>query len=52
MNTRDQQNLDRLDGVQGEGADEALQQIVSGFQRFRTEVFPEQEELFQKLANA
>jgi carbonic anhydrase len=33
-------------------ADDALQQIVDGFKRFRKEVFPEQEELFKKLANA
>ncbi|MEN0105863.1 MAG: carbonic anhydrase [Pseudomonas sp.] len=52
MNTRDQQNIDRLDPTQSEGADEALQQIVAGFKRFRTEVFPEQEEFFQKLATA
>ncbi|TWI57490.1 carbonic anhydrase [Pseudomonas duriflava] len=33
-------------------ADEALQQIVDGFKRFRQDVFPEQKELFKKLANA
>ena len=37
---------------QAEGAQEALQHIVEGFQRFRHEVFPQQEELFRKLANA
>ena len=35
-----------------ENADEALSSIVKGFKRFRKEVFPEQEELFKKLANA
>ena len=33
-------------------ADEALGNIVEGFKRFRREVFPEQEELFKKLATA
>ncbi|MBU3059275.1 carbonic anhydrase, partial [Pseudomonas indica] len=37
---------------QAEGAEEALRHIVEGFQRFRHEVFPQQEELFRKLANA
>ncbi|GIZ10746.1 carbonic anhydrase [Pseudomonas sp. NCCP-436] len=35
-----------------ETAEQALQNIVSGFKRFRNEVFPEQEELFKKLAKA
>jgi len=35
-----------------ESAEEALQSIVDGFKRFRTEVFPQQEELFKKLATA
>ncbi|MCU9946276.1 carbonic anhydrase [Pseudomonas sp. PDM13] len=34
-----------------ESADEALRNIVEGFQRFRDEVFPEQEELFKRLAH-
>ncbi|MBA6419429.1 carbonic anhydrase [Pseudomonas neustonica] len=33
-----------------ETAEEALQQIVDGFNRFRHEVYPEQQELFKKLA--
>ncbi|UQB26487.1 carbonic anhydrase [Pseudomonas syringae] len=33
-------------------ADVALKQIVDGFVHFRNEVFPQQEELFKKLANA
>ncbi|MDR6234248.1 carbonic anhydrase [Pseudomonas oryzihabitans] len=32
--------------------DEALLQLVDGFKRFRQDVFPEQEALFKKLANA
>ena len=35
-----------------ETADQALQSIVDGFKRFRHEVFPQQEELFKKLATA
>lgn len=35
-----------------ETAEEALQSIVDGFKRFRSEVFPQQEELFKKLATA
>ena len=35
-----------------ESADEALGKIVEGFKRFRTEVFPQQEELFKALATA
>jgi carbonic anhydrase len=35
-----------------ESAEEALNAIVAGFQRFRTEVFPQQEELFKTLATA
>jgi len=31
-------------------ADEALQTLLDGFQRFRNDVFPEQRELFSKLA--
>ncbi|TLX59100.1 carbonic anhydrase [Stutzerimonas nosocomialis] len=33
-------------------ADEALSQVVEGFRRFRREVFPEQQALFRRLANA
>ena len=35
-----------------ENAETALQHIVEGFLRFRHEVFPQQEELFKKLATA
>jgi len=35
-----------------ETADEALQSIVDGFNRFRSEIYPQQEELFKKLATA
>src|SRR5574343_94863 len=35
-----------------ETADQALHSIVDGFKRFRNEVFPQQEELFKKLATA
>jgi carbonic anhydrase len=35
-----------------ESAEEALSAIVGGFQRFRQEVFPQQEELFKALATA
>lgn len=35
-----------------ETAEEALQSIVDGFKRFRCEIFPQQEELFKKLATA
>lgn len=37
---------------EAETSDVALAHIVEGFKRFRTEVFPEQEELFKKLATA
>ena len=33
-----------------ETAEAALVQIVEGFKKFRKEIFPEQEELFNKLA--
>ena len=36
---------------QPETAEEALQSIVVGLKRFRTEVYPEQQELFKKLAH-
>jgi len=35
-----------------DSADAALQHIVDGFKHFRHDVFPEQEELFKKLATA
>lgn len=35
-----------------ESAEQALHNIVEGFKRFRNEVFPQQEELFKKLATA
>ncbi|KAF1070716.1 MAG: Carbonic anhydrase 1 [Pseudomonas citronellolis] len=34
-----------------ESADEALKRIVEGFRQFRADVFPQQEELFKKLAH-
>ena len=37
---------------QAESADVALAHIVEGFKHFRHEVFPEQQELFKKLATA
>jgi len=36
----------------GESADEALKHIVDGFLHFHHDVFPQQEELFKKLATA
>ncbi|WAG79179.1 carbonic anhydrase [Metapseudomonas furukawaii] len=39
------------DKQRSESAEEALRTIVEGFQRFRDEVFPQQEELFKKLAH-
>lgn len=39
------------DKQRGESAEEALRNIVEGLQRFRDEVFPQQEELFKKLAH-
>ncbi len=39
------------DKLGSESAEEALRTIVEGFQRFRDEVFPQQEELFKKLAH-
>ncbi|WP_342246188.1 carbonic anhydrase [Pseudomonas sp. OTU5201] len=39
------------DKLGSESAEEALRNIVEGFQRFRDEVFPQQEELFKKLAH-
>ncbi|MNZ31107.1 Carbonic anhydrase 1 [compost metagenome] len=35
-----------------DSAESALRQIVEGFRRFRHDVFPQQEELFKKLATA
>lgn len=40
------------DTAKGESADAALQHIVDGFLHFRQDVFPQQEELFKKLATA
>jgi carbonic anhydrase len=37
---------------EAETADAALQHIVDGFLHFHHEVFPQQEELFKKLATA
>ncbi|MDB6142538.1 MAG: carbonate dehydratase [Pseudomonas sp.] len=37
---------------EAESAEVALQHIVDGFMHFRNEVFPDQEELFKKLATA
>ena len=39
------------DDRRSETAQEALEQIVSGVRRFREEVYPEQRELFKKLAH-
>ncbi|MFC5696103.1 carbonic anhydrase [Pseudomonas sp. GCM10022186] len=39
------------DKQRGESAEEALRNIIEGFQRFRDEVFPQQEALFKKLAH-
>ncbi len=38
--------------VKAESAEAALQHIVDGFKHFRHDVFPQQEELFKKLATA
>jgi carbonic anhydrase len=38
--------------TEAESADVALQHIVNGFKHFRHDVFPQQEELFKKLATA
>lgn len=38
------------DDKTGETAQEALDHIVSGVKRFREEVYPQQRELFEKLA--
>jgi carbonic anhydrase len=40
------------DQTHGESADEALKHIVDGFLHFHHDVFPQQEELFKKLATA
>jgi len=40
------------DHTHGESADEALKHIVDGFLHFHHDVFPQQEELFKKLATA
>ena len=40
------------DNQHSSSADAALSSIVEGFKRFRRDVFPEQEELFKKLATA
>lgn len=37
---------------EAESADVALRHIVDGFKHFRTDIFPQQEELFKKLATA
>lgn len=39
------------DDRRSETAEEALEQIVTGVRRFREEVYPEQRELFKKLAH-
>ena len=39
------------DSKHNETAEEALQQIVDGFNRFRHEVYPDQQDLFKKLAH-
>ncbi|HEX8541484.1 MAG TPA: carbonic anhydrase [Pseudomonas sp.] len=54
MNDMDKQASAALadERPQAESADVALKHIVDGFKHFRHEVFPQQEELFKKLANA
>lgn len=39
------------DSRRNESAEEALKQIVDGFNRFRNEVYPAQQELFKQLAH-
>ena len=38
--------------ARGESADESFAHLVDGFRRFRTEVYPEQQALFARLARA
>ncbi|KPA89731.1 MULTISPECIES: carbonic anhydrase [Pseudomonas] len=54
MSDKDKQPLAASASVlpETESADAALQHIVDGFLRFHHEVFPQQEELFKKLATA
>ncbi|WP_296260530.1 MULTISPECIES: carbonic anhydrase [unclassified Pseudomonas] len=54
MSSRDKQPqpLAIQAAAKAESAEEALQHIVDGFKHFRHDVFPQQEELFKKLATA
>ncbi len=54
MSNRDKQPQAPAPQASGkaESANEALQHIVDGFKHFRHDVFPQQEELFKKLATA
>ena len=54
MSDQDKQPQAATTGVtpQVETAEMALKQIVDGFKHFRHDVFPQQEELFKKLATA
>ncbi|MBK5538173.1 carbonic anhydrase [Pseudomonas sp. TH05] len=53
MSDKDKQPLAASASAQStESADAALQHIVDGFLHFQHEVFPQQEELFKKLATA
>jgi len=53
MSDKDKQSLAAsAQSPEAESADAALRQIVDGFLRFHHEVFPQQEELFKKLATA
>lgn len=54
MSDKDKQPLAASASAQPEAetADAALQHIVDGFLHFHHEIFPQQEELFKKLATA
>ncbi|MFI8429361.1 carbonic anhydrase [Pseudomonas sp. NPDC078863] len=53
MSDKDKQSLAAsAQSPEAESADAALRQIVDGFLRFHHDVFPQQEELFKKLATA
>lgn len=46
-------NEPKLHAITGKAsASEALQQIINGFKRFRTDIFPKQKALFQRLAKS
>jgi carbonic anhydrase len=53
MSDKDKQSLAAsAQSPEAQSADAALRQIVDGFLRFHHDVFPQQEELFKKLATA